>query len=61
MQAEAQAHLEKQLSAFAENVPVVTLSTLPPRTDQWLLTRCVKGQTPLIVRVEVDFSTLIKK
>ena len=53
MQAEARAHLDKRFSAFPDYMPVVTLSTLPGRPHQWLLTRCVKGQTPQMVQVEV--------
>ena len=55
MQAEARAHLEKQLSGNPDGTPVVTLSMLPGCPDQWLLTRCVRGQTPHLVQVEVLF------
>ena len=61
MQAEARARLEKQLSAFPGGMPVVTLSALPACPDQWLLTRCVRGQTPQVIQIEVWSSCAGKK
>ena len=61
MQAEARAHLEKQLSAFPDGMPVVTLNILPGHPDHWLLTRCVSGQTPQLVQIEVQFLPTVLK
>ena len=56
IQAEAKAHFDKRLSTFPEGMPVVTLSALPARPDRWLLARCVRGQTPQMIQVEVCLS-----